>query len=171
VTAPDAPLVFSADQAEVNTQTTAYGLATWHDRKAGGAWAFVSQRHRRVVAKARLVAEGEHVTYRVVASLTLPGRFRLPDGTTWEPCGEPGEQPQVEGMVVDTRRQVLYAAQEDVGVWRMGVDLDRTRPALVDRVREYGSRPRSTPTLRSAWSTGRPTPASGAGTCRPTPRA
>jgi hypothetical protein len=25
-----------ADQAEVNTQTTAYGLATWHDGKGGG---------------------------------------------------------------------------------------------------------------------------------------
>jgi 3-phytase len=136
VTASDAPLVFSADQAEVNQQTTAYGLAAWHDRRAGAAWAFVSQRHRRVVAKARLVADGGRVTYRVVASLTLPGSFRLPDGTSWEPCGEPGEQPQVEGMVVDTRAKVLYAAQEDVGVWRMGVDLGRTRPTLVDRVRE-----------------------------------
>src|SRR3954453_7669065 len=42
VTAPDAPPVFSADQAEVNKQRTAYGLGAWRDRT--GTYALVSRR-------------------------------------------------------------------------------------------------------------------------------
>jgi hypothetical protein len=101
VTAPDAPLVFSADQAEVNEQTTAYGLATWHDRRARAAWALVSQRHRRVVAKARLVADGGRA-----AAGRGHGRRHQGQGPVRGPGG---------------RRRL-----------RMGVDLGRTRPTLVD---------------------------------------
>jgi 3-phytase len=123
------------------------------------------------VARLRLVAEGGLVSYRVAAELTLPGRFRLPDGTSWAPCGEPGEEPQVEGMVVDTRRKVLYAAQEDVGVWRMGVDLDRTRPSLVDRVREFGVPAGFDEAEEECVVDWTADPGFGASTCRPTPRA
>ncbi len=65
--------------------------------------------------------------------------FRLSDGTSWTPCGEPGEGPQVEGMVVDPQHDVLYAAQEDVGVWRIPLQREAFgRPVLIDRVREFG---------------------------------
>ncbi|MFC7586450.1 phytase [Nonomuraea antimicrobica] len=40
-------------------------------------------------------------------------------------------------MVVDGARGVLYAAQEDVGIWRLRADLTG-RPALMDKVKEYG---------------------------------
>ncbi|MEV0593307.1 phytase [Nonomuraea cavernae] len=50
---------------------------------------------------------------------------------------EPDELAQVEGMVVDQQTDVLYAAQEDVGIWRMRADLTGT-PVLFDKVREFG---------------------------------
>ncbi|GHH83717.1 hypothetical protein GCM10017771_11010 [Streptomyces capitiformicae] len=40
----------------------------------------------------------------------------LPNGTSWTPCADPGDLPQVEGMVVDPVNKVLYAGQEDVGI-------------------------------------------------------
>lgn len=138
VTDPAAPPVFSADQAEVNEQRTAYGLATWQDKASGRSYALVSQRERTGVALLELLpAGGGKVTYRKVRTLDLPSSFRLPDGTSWSPCAEPGELPQVEGMVVDPDNGTLYAGQEDVGIWRMRADLTG-KPELVDKVREYG---------------------------------
>ncbi|MFJ6612872.1 phytase [Streptomyces sp. NPDC091289] len=138
VTDPAAPRVFSAGQDEVNEQTTAYGLATWTDRRSGRSYALVSQRNRTSIALLELLpTRSGTVTYRKVRSIGLPSAFRLPDGTDWTPCGEPGELPQVEGMVVDPADGTLYAGQEDVGIWRMPADL-RGKPVLVDKVREYG---------------------------------
>ncbi|MGW2303274.1 phytase [Streptomyces sp. NPDC001809] len=138
VTDPAAPAVFSRDQAEINDQRTAYGLATWTDPASGKAFALVSRRERTAVTLLELLpAAGGKVTYRTIRTLELPASFRLPDGTSWAPCGEPGELPQVEGMVVDPANGMLYAGQEDVGIWRLRADLTGT-PKLVDKVREYG---------------------------------
>ncbi|MFD6437267.1 phytase [Streptomyces venezuelae] len=138
VTDPAAPPVFSADQAEINEQRTAYGLATWQDKASGRSYALVSRRERTTVALLELLpASGGKVTYRNLRTLDLPSSFRLPNGTSWSPCAEPGELPQVEGMVVDAANGTLYAGQEDVGIWRMRADLTG-RPELVDKVREYG---------------------------------
>ncbi|WP_327393415.1 phytase [Streptomyces sp. NBC_01186] len=138
VTDPSAPTVFSTGQDEVNEQQTAYGLATWTDKASGRSYALVSRRNRTGVALLELTA-GSHGTvgYRKVRILDLPSSFRLPNGSSWSPCGEPGELPQVEGMVVDPANGTLYAGQEDVGIWRMPADLTG-RPELVDKVREYG---------------------------------
>ncbi|MFD8236190.1 phytase [Streptomyces sp. NPDC059696] len=138
VTDPAVAPVFSADQAEINEQRTAYGLATWQDRSTGRSYALVSRRERTRLALIELkpTASGT-VTYQRVRTLDLPASFRLPNGTAWSPCAEPGELPQVEGMVVDPATGTLYAGQEDVGIWRMRADLT-TRPVLVDKVREYG---------------------------------
>lgn len=46
ITSPGARPVFSADQAEINEQKTAYGLATWTDRETGRSYALVSRRNR-----------------------------------------------------------------------------------------------------------------------------
>ncbi|MFJ5934149.1 phytase [Streptomyces sp. NPDC093071] len=138
VTDPSAPAVFSRDQAEIDEQRTAYGLATWTDPASGKAYALVSRRERTTVALLELLpAKGGRVTYRKVRTLDLPSAFRLPNGTSWSPCAEPGELPQVEGMVVDPANGTLYAGQEDVGIWRLRADLTGT-PRLIDRVREYG---------------------------------
>ncbi|GAA3398604.1 phytase [Streptomyces roseoviridis] len=138
VTDPAVAPVFSADQAEVNEQRTAYGLATWTDRSTGRSYALVSRRETTRVALLEILptASGT-VTYRTVRTLDLPSSFRLPNGTSWSPCAEPGELPQVEGMVVDPANGTLYAGQEDVGIWRLRADLTGT-PVLVDKVREYG---------------------------------
>jgi 3-phytase len=138
ITDPAAAPVFSADQAEINDQRTAYGLATWQDKATGRTYALVSQRERTRVALVELTpAAGGTVGYRKVRTLDLPSSFRLPNGTTWSPCAEPGELPQVEGMVVDPATGTLYAGQEDIGIWRVRADLT-TKPVLVDKVREFG---------------------------------
>ncbi|WP_443078291.1 phytase [Streptomyces sp. SP17KL33] len=138
ITDPAAAPVFSADQTEINDQRTAYGLATWTDRATGRSYALVSQRERtRLTLLELLPAAGGTVGYRKIRTLDLPASFRLPDGTRWSPCGEPGELPQVEGMVVDPATGTLYAGQEDIGIWRLRADLTG-KPVLVDRTREYG---------------------------------
>ncbi|MFD7629238.1 phytase [Streptomyces sp. NPDC059851] len=138
ITDPGARPVFSADQGEINEQATAYGLATWTDRSTGRSYALVSQRSRTRIALLELVTtRSGTVDYRRVRTLDLPSSFRLPNGTTWAPCAEPGELPQVEGMVVDPANGTLYAGQEDVGIWRIKADLTGT-PQLMDKVREYG---------------------------------
>ncbi|MFB4262582.1 phytase [Nonomuraea sp. GTA35] len=130
ITDPAVPFVFNATQEEVDEARTAYGLAV------SGTRVVVSRRHQTTIGLLQLAAApGGKVTYHRVRTLDLPATFPLPDGTTWVPCGEPGELPQVEGMVVD--RGTLYAAQEDVGIWRLRADLTG-RPVLMDKVREYG---------------------------------
>ncbi|PRY02487.1 phytase [Allonocardiopsis opalescens] len=139
VTAAEVPFVFSADQAEVNGQATAYGLATWSD--GGRAHAVVSRRSTTRLGLVEITARGGRVGYRLGGTVDLPDAFRLPDGSSWTPCGEPGEGPQVEGMVYDPATGALYAAQEDVALWRIRVDPAGTafgRRSVVERVREYG---------------------------------
>ncbi|MEY2225816.1 phytase [Streptomyces sp. BF23-19] len=133
-----APQVFSTGQDEVNDQRTAYGLAAYTDRRSGRSYAVTSQRHATDLALAELLpnARGK-VGYRTVRTTSLPASFTLPNGTTWTPCGEPGERPQVEGMVVDPDTGDLYAGQEDVGIWKLDADL-RSPARLVEKVRSFG---------------------------------
>ncbi|WP_329095089.1 phytase [Streptomyces sp. NBC_01439] len=133
-----APRVFSAGQDEVNDQRTAYGLAAYTDRRNGRSYAVTSRRHATDLALAELLpnAQGK-VGYRTVRTTSLPASFTLPNGNSWEPCGEPGERPQVEGMVVDPDTGDLYAGQEDVGIWKLDADL-RSPARLIEKVRSFG---------------------------------
>jgi 3-phytase len=54
------------------------------------------------------------------------------------PCEEPGIGPQLEGVSVDQRTGTLYAAQEDVGLWRIELPLGSSPPRLVDKVADFG---------------------------------
>lgn len=138
ITDPSAPPVFSSSQEEINEQRTAYGLATWTDPASNRSYAVVSRRERTALRLLELTPRADGtVSYRTVRTLELPSEFRLPNGRTWTPCGEPGEQPQVEGMVVDPETGTLYAGQETVGIWRLDAGL-RGTPKLIDKVREYG---------------------------------
>ncbi|MEJ2857817.1 MULTISPECIES: phytase [unclassified Saccharothrix] len=138
VTDPAARPVFSASEEEVDEQHTAYGLAAGQVDRTPVV--VVNRRNETRVALLHVVpAAGGTVGTRVVSTVDLPATFPLPDGTTWTPCGEPGEGPQLEGMVVDSPNRVLYAAQEDVGIWR--IPLTATgfgTPKLIDRVRSFG---------------------------------
>ncbi|MEH1055810.1 phytase [Micromonospora sp. CPCC 206171] len=139
VTAADVPFAFSADQAEVDEQRTAYGLGTFTDVD-GAAYAVVSRRSTPEVGLFRLVATGDTVSYRRVDRLTLPSTFTLPNGARWSPCTDPGDGPQVEGTVVDPATGVVHLAQEKVGLWRTRLVGGRFAGGLtpVERVREYG---------------------------------
>ncbi|MFE7099961.1 phytase [Streptomyces erythrochromogenes] len=133
-----APLVFSAGPDEVAEQRTAYGLAAYTDRRSGRSFAVTSRRHATALALAELLPDARgKVGYRTVRTTSLPATFRLPDGKNWTPCGEPGELPQVEGMVVDPDTGDLYAGQEDVGIWKLDADL-RTPARLIEKVRSFG---------------------------------
>lgn len=139
VTDPQARPVFAASEAEVDEQRTAYGLAAARDPRSGTRWVAVTQRHEARVALLALRSGGGVVGTRRLDVLDLPTTFRLPDGSRWSPCEEPGEGPQLEGSVIDASHRVLYTAQEDVGIWR--VPLTPTgfgRPRLIDRVESFG---------------------------------
>ncbi|MEV1176695.1 phytase [Nonomuraea sp. NPDC049784] len=136
ITDPAAPFVFNATQAEVNDAETVYGLATW--QRDSGTYVLVSRRHTTRLALLKLTdAPGGKIGYTTIRTIDLPSSFTLPNGQSWSPCDEPGVGPQVEGMVVDAQTGTLYAAQEDVGIWRISGDLTGS-PVLIDRVREYG---------------------------------
>ncbi|WP_309239830.1 phytase [Actinomadura sp. J1-007] len=97
----------------------------------------LSRRHTTRVGIVRLEATAAGtITYRRVRDVDLPASFPLPGGATWTPCEDPGRGPQVEGMVADEEHGALYAAQEDVGIWR--IPIGGGSPKLVDKVRDYG---------------------------------
>ncbi|MFG1955835.1 phytase [Micromonospora sp. NPDC048830] len=138
VTAADQNFLFNPDRAAVDEEHTAYGLAIWQPRP-GESYAVVTQEGATTVATARIVEIGGKLGYTDIRRLTMPGTFRLPDGTTWVPCAEPGALPQFEGVAVDQASGVLYAAQEDVGLWRLQLPLgSASQPTLIDRVKDFG---------------------------------
>lgn len=138
VTAADQSFLFNPDRQAVNEERTAYGLAVWQPRR-GETYAVVTQEGATTIATARIVEIGGKLGYTDVRQLSMPSSFRLPDGTTWVPCEEPGVLPQLEGVAVDQSSGVLYAAQEDVGLWRLQLPLGSgSQPQLIDRVRDFG---------------------------------
>lgn len=141
VTDPSAAPVFSKSESEVDEQRTAYGLTAGRDPRTGTRWVAVTRRHETRVALLRLVDKpGGAVGTAPIGTIDLPSSFRLPNGKTWTPCGEPDERPQLEGSVLDVDHRVLYTAQEDVGIWRIPVAGNGFgRPELIDKVRSFGA--------------------------------
>ncbi|MFD5245816.1 phytase [Amycolatopsis sp. NPDC058340] len=140
VTDPSAPPVFSTSESEVDEQRTAYGLTAARDPRTGARWVAVTRRHETRVALLRLVDKADGtVGTAPIGTIDLPSEFRLPNGKTWSPCGEPDERPQLEGSILDAANRVLYTAQEDVGIWRIPVGgAGFGRPELIDKVRSFG---------------------------------
>ena len=139
VTSPDAAPVFSAGEAAVDDQETAYGLAAGLTAD-GTAQVLTTRRHTTEFAVLELVpaADGT-IGYHQVSRQALPSSFTVPGGSTWSPCEEPGEGPQMEGVVHDPVSGAWFVAQEDVGIWRLTVDGDRAASRrLVDTVRGFG---------------------------------
>lgn len=138
VSAPRQDFLFNDTQAQVDEQATAYGLAVWQPGD-GETYAVVTQADTTTVGVFRLVEADGRIGYEPAGSIDLPTTFSLPDGSSWVPCDELGGLPFLEGVVVDQRTGVLYAAQEDVGLWRIDLPLtDATEPELVDVVTDYG---------------------------------
>jgi 3-phytase len=137
VTAPELPFLFNPDRAAVDEEHTAYGVAVYEPRP-GVAFAVITQEGTTRIATARIVAQNGTIGYSDVRVFDMPAEFPLPDGTTWVPCEEPGVLPQLEGVSVDQRNGVLYATQEDVGLWRIPLPLGSRPPKLIDRVADFG---------------------------------
>jgi 3-phytase len=135
VTNPATKPVFSKTEQEVDEQHNVYGLAAGH---VNGKDVVVTSR-RNETSIALLQVTNDNDTEKV-STLDLPSTFTLPNGQSWTVCGEPGEGPQVEGMVIDERTNTLYAAQEDVGIWRIPLRANGFgKPQLVDKVRTWGA--------------------------------
>ncbi|MBA2950570.1 phytase [Streptomyces himalayensis] len=137
VTAATVAPVFSASEAAVDEQRTAYGLAAYVED--GDVYVVVSRRSETRLKLLKLTTSNGKVGYTTEDTLDMPGSFTLPNGQQWTPCADPGDRAQFEGMAVDQETHVLYAAQEDVGLWRIPLDdADFETPTLLDKVREYG---------------------------------
>jgi 3-phytase len=141
ITADDPPFVFNDTQEQVNEQATAYGVAAWVDERSRVPYVVTSRRSRTELALLKLVPGSGGVSYEQVDGLTLPSSFPIPGGT-FTPCIEAeGEGPQVEGMTVDADRGLLFAAQEDVGIWRVKISRNgfSGAPVLIEKVKEFGA--------------------------------
>ncbi|WP_086665820.1 phytase [Lentzea kentuckyensis] len=137
VTNPATKPVFSKTEQEVEGQHNVYGLAAGHIN--GRDVVVTSRRNETSIAFLQVTKDRTYDT-RKVSTLDLPSTFTLPNGKQWTVCGEPGEGPQVEGMVIDERTNTLYAAQEDVGIWRIPLRANGFgKPQLVDEVRSWGA--------------------------------
>ena len=121
VTDPQSPLIFTPEGEASNAETTAYGIATYRDSASGRFYAFVSRRETNELAQLELVARDGRVGWEAVRTvkLTLPETYD-------------GDNPQVEGMVVDAELGIAYLAQEQVGIWKLTADPASTgQPELI----------------------------------------
>jgi myo-inositol-hexaphosphate 3-phosphohydrolase len=114
ITAPNLPRVFTeGDDDALEEQTTAYGIALYRSPfYAGKYYVFVSKRSADTVVQLEINAttDGKLATREV-------RRFTLP-----VPAGGELEDAQIEGMVADQELGVLYIAQENVGIWKIGAE-------------------------------------------------
>jgi 3-phytase len=102
----------SADNP-LSAQNTGYGLALYRDVRADKLYALATQRSQARIAQYELVAQNDGtVGYQFVRDWSFPS---MTVGTTT--VSLTGRQ--FEGMVVDQQTGMLYAGQEDVGIWRV----------------------------------------------------
>ncbi|WP_045393115.1 phytase [Falsirhodobacter sp. alg1] len=111
-----------AEDNPVDDQATIYGLTTWHDRNSGTIWVAGTQRHQPVVGLFRLEATENGVRAVKDHEFAVPTTHMGQD--LWEESDDDAAHdfsPQFEGMVIDRTTGMLYAGQEDVGIWRVPV--------------------------------------------------
>ncbi|MGK7922689.1 MAG: phytase [Trichodesmium sp.] len=115
--------IFGIDDAE----QTAYGLATYTNPNTGETYAYISQADGNQIAQLELTTnEDGTVDATEVRRLTVP----IPEG------GELDDA-QVEGMVVDRELGILYAGQENLGIWKFDAEVDgSTEGILIDEIGE-----------------------------------
>jgi myo-inositol-hexaphosphate 3-phosphohydrolase len=113
----------SVEDNPVDDQATVYGLTAWHDTASDTTWVVGTQRHQPVVGVFKLEArEGGKV------GVAFDHDFRAPithmGQDLWQESDEDALKdfsPQFEGVVIDHTTGVIYAGQEDVGIWRVAV--------------------------------------------------
>lgn len=153
ITDPEAPRAFPTrylpDQAEtednpVDDQNTVYGLAAWNDKASGTVWVVGTQRHQPTVGVFKLVvtANGVHAE--------LDHDFRAPATQNGQDLFTENDDdalldfsPQFEGTVIDRTTGIIYAGQEDVGIWQ--VPVSGGEPELVYATRGSSKSPFNNP--------------------------
>lgn len=97
----------------VSAQNTAYGLALYRDVVADRMYILATQRSQARLAQYELIALADGtVDVQYLRDWQFPG-LNL-GGTFHSLAGK-----QFEGLVVDQQTGILYAGQEDVGIWRI----------------------------------------------------
>lgn len=130
ITAPDQPQIFPTRRAAdgsgeianpVKDQHTAYGLTTWHDPASDAVYAIVAQRKEARLAQQRLVVRPDGlVTHVRTRQWDFPYSHAGQDLTAGSKTDPDLDwSPQFEGLAVDAERGILFAGQEDVGLWRV----------------------------------------------------
>jgi 3-phytase len=105
----------------LDDQNTAYGLTLWHDQDAHRLFAVVTQRVQPRLGLFRLRARADgKVAVHFVRDWLFPDEHEGQD-LRIENDDDPLRDwsPQFEGLTVDQRTGILYAGQEDVGLWRV----------------------------------------------------
>lgn len=107
----------------VADQASAYGLTLWQDKATGEVRAVVAQRNAARLAEQRLVVRPDgRVGHERSRHWDFPTSHKGQDLTIEnEDDPERDWQPQFEGLVVDTDAGILFAGQEDVGLWRVNL--------------------------------------------------
>ncbi|WP_375450127.1 phytase [uncultured Devosia sp.] len=129
----------------VDDQNTVYGLAAWNDLVTGTVWVVGTQRSQPTVGVFKLTATaGGH------ALAVLDHDFRAPAEQSGQNLFEENEDdplldfsPQFEGTVIDRTTGIVYAGQEDVGVWT--VPVTGGEPVLVYKTRGSSKSPFNNP--------------------------
>jgi myo-inositol-hexaphosphate 3-phosphohydrolase/phosphodiesterase/alkaline phosphatase D-like protein len=117
--------IFGIDDGE----QTAYGIATYTSPVSGKTYLFVSQREGNQIAQLELIANADGtVAAETVRTLSAP-----------IPPDKELEDAQFEGMVVDRETGILYAGQEQRGIWKFAAEPDAvTRGQLIEAVQPEG---------------------------------
>lgn len=105
----------------LDDQDTAYGLALWRDPANGRLFAIATQRNQPRLGVFRLTGRDDgKVGVEFVRDFRFPISFRG-QNLRQENEDDPRRDwsPQFEGLVVDQREGILYAGEEDVGIWKV----------------------------------------------------
>jgi 3-phytase len=119
----------------LDDQNTVYGLTVAQGQDLD---VFVTERERGLVRQLRIEPTSDgRLTYSEKRTLLFDTVFELQDaeGATyaWTPCREAAsEEPQSEGLVYDTRNDILYVAFETIGLYKVPVNARTPRLARVD---------------------------------------
>ena len=127
----------AAEDNPLKKQNTIYGLASWTDRASGKTWIAGTQRHQPVVGIFTLEARPDGKVaatfdHAVSVPVTHDGQDLFQEAED-EPLKD--WSPQFEGSVIDAETGILYAGQEDVGIWKIDLRNAAVAPELVYETR------------------------------------
>lgn len=112
-------------------ERSAYGIATYRSPVSGEEYVFVNRRETGDMVQVKLVERNGKLDVERVRNFTVP----IPPGAPQD------TDPQLEGMVVDQEKGILYIGQENVGIWRYEAEPNGSNTGvLVDKVKDLGGK-------------------------------